>query len=82
MKCQRLFSVKHKKNIIDLSSAEIAQRVVKICRKRVALFINHAFDNNLLPAKTFWVTKFITDFDNWFGSDCNLLFQECVKRRK
>ena len=30
MKCQSLFSGKNKKNIINLSSAEFAQRVVKV----------------------------------------------------
>ena len=30
MKCQTLFSGKNKKNIINLSSAENAQRVVKV----------------------------------------------------
>ena len=30
MKCQSLFSGKNKKNIANLSSAELAQRVVKI----------------------------------------------------
>ena len=30
MKCQNLFSGKNKKNIINLSSAELAQRVVKV----------------------------------------------------
>ena len=30
MKCQILFSGKHTKNIINLSSAENAQRVVKV----------------------------------------------------
>ena len=30
MKCQTLFSGKNKKNIISLSSAEFAERVVKI----------------------------------------------------
>ena len=30
MKCQILFSGKNKKNIVNLSSAEYAQRVVKV----------------------------------------------------
>ena len=30
MKCQMLFSGKNKKNIINLSSAELAQRAVKV----------------------------------------------------
>ena len=30
MKCQNLFSGKKKKNIVKLSSAELAQRVVKV----------------------------------------------------
>ena len=30
MKCQILFSGKNKKNITNLSSAELAQRVVKV----------------------------------------------------
>ena len=33
MKCQILFSGKNKKNIINLSSAENAQRVVKVKKK-------------------------------------------------
>ena len=35
MKCQILFSGKNKKNIINLSSAENAQRVVKVKVMRV-----------------------------------------------
>ena len=37
MKCQILFSGKNKKNIINLSSAENAQRVVKVKGKRFSL---------------------------------------------
>ena len=40
MKCQILFSGKNKKNIINLSSAENAQRVVKVkvsCIKRTLI---------------------------------------------
>ena len=37
MKCQRLFSGKNNKNIINLSSAEFAQRVVKF--KEYGLYI-------------------------------------------
>ena len=35
MKCQILFSGKNKKNIINLPSAENAQRVVKVKLKRL-----------------------------------------------
>ena len=35
MKCQILFSGKNKKNIINLSSAENAQRVVKVNKSSV-----------------------------------------------
>ena len=45
MKCQILFSGKNKKNIINLSSAENAQRVVK-----VKALITTAADNILI----FW----------------------------
>ena len=42
MKCQILFSGKNKKNIINLSSAELAQREVKVkyegCSKWIAYF--------------------------------------------
>ena len=38
MKCQILFSGKNKKNIINLSSAENAQRVVKVNQKYGYLF--------------------------------------------
>ena len=39
MKCQILFSVKNKKTIINLSSAELAQTVVKVdvTRSQLAL---------------------------------------------
>ena len=37
MKCQILFSGKNKKNIINLSSAENAQRVVKVNLRSVKL---------------------------------------------
>ena len=38
MKCQSLFSGKNKKNIINLSSAENAQRVVKVNNARIFFF--------------------------------------------
>ena len=38
MKCQILFSGKNKKNIINLSSAENAQRVVKVKAVVLVLF--------------------------------------------
>ena len=40
MKCQIMFSGKNKKNIINLSSAELAQRVVKVklCNSKWCLF--------------------------------------------
>ena len=37
MKCQILFSEKNKKNIINLSSAENAQRVVKVKINKITL---------------------------------------------
>ena len=37
MKCQILFSGKNKKNIINLSSAENAQRVVKVNTDRILM---------------------------------------------
>ena len=37
MKCQILFSGKNKKNIINLSSAENAQRVVKVNEQTIML---------------------------------------------
>ena len=40
MKCQILFSGKNKKNIINLSSAENAQRVVKVNKQRRVLMAN------------------------------------------
>ena len=36
MKCQILFPGKNKKNIIDLSCAELAQRVVKVKHQRAS----------------------------------------------
>ena len=36
MKCQILFSGKNKKNIINLSSAEFAQKVVEIKKENVS----------------------------------------------
>ena len=41
MKCQILFSGKNKKNIINLSSAENAQRVVKV---KEVYFLNTCID--------------------------------------
>ena len=38
MKCQILFSGKNKKNIINMSSAENAQRVVKVKKRKYAYF--------------------------------------------
>ena len=44
MKCQILFSGKNKKNIINLSSAENAQRVVKVNCYNVTELLNvHVF---------------------------------------
>ena len=44
MKCQILFSGKNKKNIINLSSAENAQRVVKVnVRKGHTVPLKHIF---------------------------------------
>ena len=40
MKCQILFSGKNKKNIINLSSAENAQRVVKVNSMQGSLTVN------------------------------------------
>ena len=37
MECQILFSLKYKKNIINLSSAELAQRVAKVKYSTVIL---------------------------------------------
>ena len=39
MKCQIPFTGKNKKNIINLSSAENAQRVVKVKRADILLFV-------------------------------------------
>ena len=44
MKCQILFSGKNKKNIINLSSAENAQRVVKVNYGNCKMF-NCSFQN-------------------------------------
>ena len=40
MKCQILFSGKNKKNIINLSSAENAQRVVKVNAMRYKHYVH------------------------------------------
>ena len=42
MKCQSLFSEKSKKNIINLTSAEFAQRVVKVS---VLIFLYFCAEN-------------------------------------
>ena len=42
MKCQNLFSGKSKKNIINLSSSELAQRVVKVKSHSVPLTSSEA----------------------------------------
>ena len=55
MKCQILFTGKNKKNIINLSSAENAQRVVKV--KHVYLtvfFIGHYNDDSNLNGTYFF----------------------------
>ena len=50
MKCQILFSGKNKKNIINLSSAELAKRVVKVKeRASKILSFKEIFLSNLLP---------------------------------
>ena len=41
MKCQILFSGKNKKNIINLSSAENAQRVVKVNLNQIIILPIH-----------------------------------------
>ena len=48
MKCQKLFSENNKRNIINLSSAELAQKMIKV--KDKAIVINHAH-NLALPCK-------------------------------
>ena len=52
MKCQILFSGKNKKNIINLSSAENAQRVVKVKAP-----ITTAADDNLKKKKVYFLEK-------------------------
>ena len=47
MECQILFSGKNKKNIINLSSAENAQRVVKV-KNILLVYTGVDFDQNLL----------------------------------
>ena len=56
MKCQILFSGKNKKNIINLSSAENAQRVVKVkLRSKILIVLNmkytsiHPYFTDLVP---------------------------------
>ena len=51
MKCQTLFSGKNKKNIINLSSAENAQRVVKV---KVILAFTLWTDSANNKLKIFW----------------------------
>ena len=45
MKCQLLFSVKNKENKIHLSSAELAQRVVKVHNKHGSRQAYFLFEN-------------------------------------
>ena len=53
MKCQILFSGKNKKNIINLSSAENAQRVVKVnpilVTKPLKALLAHSADRDQMP---------------------------------
>ena len=72
MKCQILFSGKNKKNIISLSSAENAQRVVKV---KKAMSGQAGVGGH--PRFTFWLTFFsklyVTFIFQWiafiFGRD-------------
>ena len=49
MKCQILFSGKNKKNVIDLSSAELAFRVAKVNEK-------HKLENTLRLGPIMYIT--------------------------
>ena len=51
MKCQNLFSWKNKKNIINLSSAEFAQRVVKGNHIYANIFLLHFLKGSILTGK-------------------------------
>ena len=53
MKCQILFSGKNKKNIINLSSAENAQRVVKVKEKLFTSVLRLAHKKQVCKANEF-----------------------------
>ena len=64
MKCQILFSGKNKKNIINLSSAENAQRVVKVNKSnRSFSFVSNRFSKTVILIVLFSV-KLIISVEN------------------
>ena len=77
MKCQILVSGKNKKNIINLSSAENAQRVVKVKKRSVSFcredllsqFLFGNFYLSQIPLKPQLIKIFLT-----FPNHSNVLF--------
>ena len=58
MKCQILFSGKNKKNIINLSSAENAQRVVKVKVNMVLqIYQKNYYEDEILSQRGWGLTK-------------------------
>ena len=58
MKCQILFSGKNKKNIINLSSAENAQRVVKV---NIMVLIMQKYETFIFLRKNMQNNNFFTE---------------------
>ena len=59
MRCQILFSGNNKNNIVNVPSAELAERVVQVKGER-----NHV-------VKKYFTKKSLTDHKNWYKLDQN-----------
>ena len=75
MKCQILFSGKNKKNIINLSSAENAQRVVKVNDQTNQLFQGLARGHNKYFMGNQYALK-VSNSDMVIFSSLPIIFQE------
>ena len=62
MKCQILFLLKNKKNIINLSSAENAQRVIKVKWQTVQTMIRICSSHMPLFCQELWCMKFLDNY--------------------
>ena len=71
MKCQILFSENNKKNIINLSSAENAQRVVKVNIRTTVQVL--AFTLGIFVKDNIWLSTPLGVYTFLFGHESDLI---------